>query len=210
MSRALRPTIASLVIATLLIPASAFAAVAADPIGSGWTKVPVTYKLDHPPGKTRHTVTNGEHHFWVIKGDPSTYPGRDGGPRSELHFHHYWTSGQAQLAADIKVGSGCNHQSIAQVFGAQGRATAFMMFVKDGGFWYYQDKEILSPVHDRYVRVNIIHDAGTRKVSLYLNGNHRGTWEDHGSARHYFKAGVYGAPSQRCDVHMKGIQIFKK
>lgn len=233
MSRALRPMVVSLVVATLFVPASALAAVTpgesspstvtrteatsatdpvvfADPIGSGWTKVPLKYKLDDPPGKDRHTFINGEHHCWVLKGDPSTYPGRDGGPRCELHFHHYWTKGQAQLAADIKVGSNCNRQSIAQVFGAKGRATAFMMFIRDGGFWYYQDEKIFSPVHDRYVRVNIIHNTSTHKVSLYLNGSHRGTWKDHGSARHYFKAGAYGEPPQRCDVWMKGIQIFKK
>src|SRR5262249_57219837 len=55
----------------------------ADPIGSGWTEIFPNYQLDEPPGLTRHTVTDGVHHMWVLDSDPSKYPGRDSGPHSE-------------------------------------------------------------------------------------------------------------------------------
>ena len=68
----------------------------ADPIGSGWTEIFPEHSLHQPPGRTRHTLSAGEHHFWLYATDPSTFPGQDSGPRSELRFHNDYTRGQAQ------------------------------------------------------------------------------------------------------------------
>jgi len=181
-------------------------------IGTGWTEITPDYKLDHPPGRTRHTLTNGEHHFWIYKTDPSTYPGRDSGPRSELRFYNDYRTGQAQFEADIKIVSGCRRASVAQIFGAQGRSTAFMAFVMDDSLNHYSGAAFYSPVYDRYIRLNLLHNTSTRQVTVYVNGQNRGSFADHGSANHYFKAGVYHQEgmSARCDVYMKNIRIFKK
>jgi hypothetical protein len=188
-------------------------AAAAPPIGTGWKEVSATdYKIDQPPGRSRHTLANGEHHFWVLKSDPSTYPGRDSGPRSELRFYNDYKTGQAQFAADIKVAKGCSKASIMQIFGAQGRSTAFMTFAMNDSLNHYSGQKIYGPIYDKYLRVNVIHNTGTRKVEFYVNGKRYGTFSDHGSANHYFKAGVYHQPgmSPRCDVYMKNITLFKK
>jgi hypothetical protein len=200
---------------TATVAASSAVAVsgtAAAVIGSGWTEIFPRYKIDQPPGHTRHTLTNGEHHFWILRTDPSTYPGRDSGPRSELHFFNDYRTGQAQFEADVKISSGCTRASVVQIFGAQGRSTAFMAWAIDNGLHHYDGPAFYSPVYDRYVRVNLIHNTSTRRVTVYINGQNRGSFADHGSANHYFKAGLYHQTgmSARCDAYMKNIRIFKK
>jgi hypothetical protein len=188
-------------------------AAAATPIGTGWKEVSATdYTIDQPPGRSRHTLTNGEHHFWLLKSDPSTYPGRDSGPRSELRLNNDYKSGQAQFAADIKVVKGCSKASIMQIFGAQGRSTAFMAWAGNDSFTYYSGQKIYGPIYDKYLRVNVVHDTKSRKVTFYVGGKSYGTFTDGGSANHYFKAGIYHQTgmSARCDVYMKNIALFKK
>jgi hypothetical protein len=186
----------------------------ADPIGTGWTEIHPTYKVDQPPGLARHTVSSsGEHHFWIHDTDPSTYPGHDSGPRSELRFHNDYTSGQAQFEADIKVTSGTYKPCVMQIFGASTQATAFMMMAMNNSFNYYTSSQVIyAPIYDTYLHVNVLHDTATRKVDVYVNRQLRGTFTDHGTATHYFKCGVYGRPgmSQLCDAYIKNIRIYRK
>lgn len=193
-------------------PAAATGAAATGPIGSGWTEIFPKTQLDQPPGKVRHTLTNGEHHFWVLSTDPSTYPGRDSGPRSELRFFNDYTTGQAQFEADIKVANGCSHASIMQIFGAPDRATAFMAWAMPDRLAYYNGATIYSPLYDRYLHLNVVHNGASGGISVYVNGVAHGTFKDHGRADHYFKVGVYHQKgmSSRCDVYVKNIHIYKK
>jgi hypothetical protein len=96
------------------------------PIGDGWIEIFPTYKMDQPPGQVRHTITDGELHLWLFNNDASTYPGRDSGPRSELHIRNNYSTGQAQYQADIKIDTNCSGVSVMQVFGGSRTATGFM------------------------------------------------------------------------------------
>ena len=198
--------------AVVLLAVPAPAAGGAQPIGSGWTEIFPNTQLDEPPGLTRHTVTGGVHHMWVLATDPSKYPGRDSGPRSELRFFNDYTSGQAQFQADIKVASGCSRASIMQVFGAPDRATAFMAWAMPNKLSYYDISTIYQPLYDQYLRLNVVHDTASGKVSVYVNGAAHGVFQDHGDANHYFKVGVYHQKgmSARCDVYVKNIHIYRK
>lgn len=182
------------------------------PIGSGWTEVFPQLSYDQPPGQTRHTLINGEHHFWLFNTDESTFPGRDAGPRSEMHIHNDYTSGQAQFQADIKIMRGCAHASIMQIFGAENRATAFMAWAMDDSLAYYGDQVITSPVYDQYLRLNVIHNTATTLIDVYVNGQKKATFADHGPANHYFKTGIYHQPNMtpRCDVYLKNLHVYKK
>lgn len=185
---------------------------APDPIGPGWTEIFPKSKLDQPPGKNRHELINGEHHMWVLNTDPSTYPGRDSGPRSEFRFYNDYKTGQAQFQADIKIKSGCSRASVMQIFGATTQSTAFMAWTIDNKLTHYSGGSFYSPVHDKYLTLNVVHDTGTGKVSVYVNRALRGTFQDHGRTNHYFKAGVYHQKgmSGRCDVYLKNIHMFQK
>ncbi|MEV0407064.1 polysaccharide lyase family 7 protein [Actinoallomurus sp. NPDC050550] len=148
----------------------------------------------------------------MISTDPSTYPGRDSGPRSEMRFFNDYTSGQAQFQADIKVAAGCSRASIMQIFGAPDRATSFMAWAMPNRLSYYGDSTIYSPLYDKYLRLKVIHDTASRNISVYVNGVAHGTFQDHGRANHYFKVGVYHQKgmSSRCDMYVKNIHIYKK
>lgn len=186
----------------------------AGPIGSGWTEIAADYKLDQPPGRTRHTLSpDGEHHFWIYDTDPSTYPGHDSGPRSELRFRNDYTSGAAQFEADIKVGAGSYRPCVMQVFGASTQATTFMALAMDDSLNYYDSSQVIySPVYDTYLRLNVIHDTVARAVHVFVNRQFRASFADHGPGTHYFKCGLYGRSgmSTRCDAYVKNIHLYSK
>jgi RNA polymerase sigma factor (sigma-70 family) len=182
------------------------------PIGTGWTESFPPYLVYQPPGPGRLTLAGNEFHFWLLDSDVSSFPGQDSGPRSEIHIRNEYRTGQAQFQADFKIDSGCANASVMQVFGATGRTSAFMAFVLQDSLSHYRDEAILSPVHDRWFRLNVLHDTATRRIEVYVDGQKRGSYPDHGAGLHHFRCGLYYQPrmSARCDAHIKNIRVFKK
>jgi hypothetical protein len=184
-------------------------------IGSGWTQYTPTLTYDVPPnGQLRHTFSGGIHHFWVLKSDPSTFPGRDSGPRSEAHVHNDYSSGSRQFQADIKVEAGSNFVSLVQIFGtaATGHATSFMMWTHDNGFSHYGDPIFFKGVIGVYNRVNIIHTMRTDTVDVYVNGSKLVSFNDGGQHSHYNKFGVYGRPQMGAfnGAFFRNVMFFMK
>lgn len=183
-------------------------------IGKGWTEYSPSLSFDEPPnGQLRHTFSNGIHHFWVLKTDPSTFPGHDSGPRSEAHVHNNYSSGSRQFQADIKVEAGTNFVSLVQIFGGTaGHATSFMMFTHDNGFSHYSSPIFFKGVIGVYNRVNIIHTMSTHTVDVYINGAKTASFGDGGQASHYNKFGVYGRPAMANfnGAFFKNVRFFKK
>jgi hypothetical protein len=184
----------------------------AKPIGEGWIEIFPTYKMDQPPGQNRHTITDGEFHLWLFNNDASTYPGRDSGPRSELHIRNNYSSGQAQYQADIKIDTNCSGVSVMQVFGGSSTATGFMAFVTGNNLTHYSSEVIVPNIRGRWFRLNVLHDTATRQVQVYVDGQRRAAFQDHGPATHYFKCGLYHQRNMtaRCDAWFKNFHIFKK
>ncbi|WP_322726066.1 polysaccharide lyase family 7 protein [Streptomyces spongiae] len=188
---------------------------AAAPIGSGWTEVSAAHNLHQPPDRTRHTVgSDGEHHFWLYDSDPSTFPGQDSGPRSELRFLDQYTSGSAQFEADVKVGAGAHNVCVMQVFGGSSWATAFMTLATHDSLTYYNytDQVIQAPIYDTYLRLNVVHDTAAAAVHVFVNRRFKASYADHGRATHYFKCGLYGRAgmSARSDAYIKNIHLYRK
>jgi len=187
----------------------------ASPIGSGWTEINPGYTVHQPPDRTRHTYDSatGEHHFWLYDTDPSTFPGQDSGPRSELRFRNDYTSGQAQFECDMMVRSSAFRLCLMQVFGAATQSTAFMALDMGNSLNYYDtDQVIHAPIYDNYLRLNVVHDTTTRKVHVFVNREFRATFQDHGAGTHYFKCGLYGREGMaaRSDNYIKNIHIYRK
>jgi hypothetical protein len=185
---------------------------APDPIGSGWTEISPAYKVDQPPGQNRYTLTGNEFHFWLFNNDASTYPGRDSGPRSELHIRNNYTTGQAQYQADIKIDANCSGVSTMQIFGGSQTATGFMAWVIGNDLHHYGAEVIVPNIKGRYFRLNVVHDTGSGRVDVYIDGQKRASYQDHGRGTHYFKCGIYHQRnmSARCDAYYKNIRVFKK
>jgi hypothetical protein len=171
-----------------------------------------TFKMDQPPGQVRYTLTDGEFHLWLMNDDLSTYPGRDSGPRSELRIHNNYTSGQAQYQADIKIDPNCSGASVMQIFGGSSSATSFMAFVENDNLTHYSNEVIVSNIRGRWFRLNVLHDTATRQVTVYIDGERRAAFQDHGPATHYFKCGLYHQRNMtpRCDAYFKNIRLFEK
>jgi len=183
------------------------------PIGSGWIEVFPKHTVDFPPnGETRYTEANGKFHMWLFNTDPSTFPGRDAGPRSEVNWHNAYTSGQAQFQGDFYIDHNCAHASVMQIFGATGHSTAAMFWAMPDSLRYYGQDLVYSPAWDHFFRLNVTHDTATAQIDVYVDGQKKATFTDHGPATHYFKSGIYHQPNMtpRCDVYMENIHIFKK
>ncbi|MFE5914937.1 carbohydrate-binding protein [Streptomyces wedmorensis] len=183
-------------------------------IGTGWSEVSGAYKVHQPPNVTRHTVDGtGLHRFWLYDTDPSTFPGQDSGPRSELRFVDEYTSGSAQFECDMKITSGAHNVCVQQVFGGATAATAFMaLAMNTNSITHYGSTPIHSPVYDQWIRLNVVHDAGAGKVYVYVNGQLKNTFNDRGDNTHYFKCGIYGRSgmSPYSEVFVKNIHLYRK
>jgi hypothetical protein len=183
------------------------------PIGSGWMEVFPMHTVDFPPnGQARYTENNGKFHMWLLNTDPSTFPGRDAGPRSEVNWHNAYTSGQAQFQGDFYIDHDCAHASVMQIFGATGRSTTAMFWAMPDSLRYYGQNLVYSPAWDHFFRLNVTHDTATGQIDVHVDGQKKATFTDHGAATHYFKSGIYQQPNMtpRCDVYMENIHIFKK
>jgi hypothetical protein len=197
---------------SMTIPPTPDGGVGPSPVGTGWTEIFPTYKVDQPPGQTRYTLTGDEFHFWLFNTDLSTYPGHDSGPRSELRWYNDYTTGQAQFQGDILINHNCAHASVMQIFGGSTGTTAFMAWAMPNSLNYYGGQTIVSPVYDMVFRLNVTHDTSTGVIDVYIDGQQKATFRDHGPATHYFKCGIYHQVNMtpRCDVNIRGIHIFKK
>jgi hypothetical protein len=183
------------------------------PIGAGWTEVAAPYLVDHPPNQTRYTEDNGKWHMWLFNDDVSTFPGRDAGPRSEVHWKYSYTAGQAQFQGDFYIADNCAHASVIQIFGAADVSTAAMFWAMPDSLAYYgRTPPVYSPAWNHFFRLNLTHDTATRQIDIYVDGQKKASFTDHGAASHYFKSGIYHQPNMtpRCDVYMQNIHIFKK
>lgn len=188
----------------------------AGPVGSGWTEVSGAHTVHQPTGMTRHTYdsTTDEYHFWLLDTDPVLWPGSSSGPRSELRFLDEYSTGSAQFACEMKISSGAHRVCVQQIFGGATSATAFMALAMNTNSINYYDTgtRIQSPVYDRWIRLNVVHDADAGKVHVYVDGRWKKTFDDRGGDRHYFKCGIYGRTgmSQRTDVRVRNIHLYRK
>ena len=123
-----------------------------------------------------------------------------------------YSSGVWQFEGNGYVPSGTTGVCIMQIFGAEGRATTFMLRVYDGALRYYQRQIIEDNIYDRWVRVNVIHDVGAKQVQVYIDGEHKLTVSDAGGDSHFFKFGVYeqNDSSDYMESRWKGIGVLRK
>ena len=58
--------------------------------------------------------------------------------------------------------------------------------------------------------MKVIHNAGSRDISIYINSQLKHTMKDTGSNTHYFKCGVYAQKesSHEMQSYFKNIKVF--
>jgi hypothetical protein len=80
-----------------------------------------------------------------------------------------------------------------------------------GGSLKHYDRELVkSDAYEKWLHLNVIHDADTGDVKAYIDGQLVGSFKDNGPASHYFKCGVYGPTSARAETRFRNIKNWVK
>jgi hypothetical protein len=186
------------------------------PLTAGWREVPYEFALHTPydlPESARHSfdAATNTHTFWVLKTDkPHDPPPNMTAPRSELRMKNDYTTGLHQFEADFYVVAGTDGPCVMQVFGGSAHATAFMLKAYGGSLKHYDREVVLTDAYEKWLHLNVIHNADTGEVKAYIDNKLVGTFKDNGPATHYFKCGVYGPNSARVESRFRNIKQWVK
>lgn len=181
----------------------------------GWTQTAYTYQIQSPydiPESDRYSYANGEHRFWIFPTDKAHTPESDTGPRSEFRMKNDYLLGRHQFEGDVYVVAGSAGTDVMQVFGGVTNATSFMMKIhsaNNGTLRRYDNEILLTNAYNRWIHVNVQHDADNGKVYVYLDGNRVGIFDDRGKKTHYFKCGTYNITGARSESRWKNIRYWK-
>src|SRR5688572_17281435 len=182
---------------------------------SGWTQTSYTYGIQTPwnqPQSNRYSYSGGEHRFWIYPNDACQYEGCSTGPRSELRMNNNYTSGRHQFEGDVYIVSGSAGSDIMQVFGGSTHATAIMLKIHSasgGTIKRYDNETLMTSAYNKWIHVNVQHDADNGRIYVYLNSSLKGTYADRGNATHYFKCGVYNISGSRSEPRWKNVKYWK-
>lgn len=189
-------------------------ALAGDPT-NGWTQTSYTYNIQTPwdlSQSSRYSYSGGEHRFWIYPGDACQFEGCSTGPRSELRMNNNYTSGKHQFEGDVYIVSGSAGTDIMQVFGGATNATAIMLKIHSAGsgtIKRYDNETLMTSAYNKWIHVNVQHDADNGRIYVYLNGALKGTYADRGNATHYFKCGVYNISGSKSETRWKNVKYWK-
>jgi hypothetical protein len=186
------------------------------PLTAGWREMPFEFAIHTPydlPESARHSfdAATNTHTFWVLKTDkPHDPPPNMTAPRSELRMKNDYTTGLHQFEADFYVVAGTDGPCVMQVFGGSAHATAFMLKAYGGSLKHYDREVVLTDAYEKWLHLNVIHNADTGEVKAYIDNKLVGTFKDNGPAAHYFKCGVYGPNSARVESRFRNIKQWVK
>jgi hypothetical protein len=180
----------------------------------GFVEVPYFHYIQSPynlPLSDRYAVTDGTNHFWVNSTDQPFQQGNTTSPRTEMRIFNDYTNGVWQFEGDLYVPAGTTGAAVMQVFGGTSAATASQLRVYNGSLYRYTTP-ILASIYDRWIHVNVIHDADAHTVSIYLNGGFVRSDPDRGPATYYFKCGVYAQdnPSILMQSKWATIKVWRR
>jgi len=182
---------------------------------SGWTQTSYTYSIQTPwnlSQSSRYSVSGGEHHFWILRGDACQFEGCTTGPRSELRMNNDYLTGRHQFEGDVYIVSGSTGTDFMQVFGGVTNATSLLLKVTSasgGTIKRYDNETLMTSAYNKWIHVNVQHDADNGKIYVYLNNVLKGTFADRGKANHYFKCGVYNISGSRSETRWKNVKYWK-
>ncbi|NQX42521.1 Alginate lyase [Pedobacter steynii] len=182
---------------------------------TGWTLTPYTYTIQTPhdlPQSDRYTYSGGQHTFWIYPDDSPHTPTSNTGPRSEFRMKNDYLLGKHQFEGDVYIVPGSTGTDVMQVFGGVSNSTSFMMKVfsaNNGTLKRYGSQTLMTNVYNRWIHVNVQHDADNGKIYVYLDNAHVGTFDDRGQATHYFKCGTYNIEGNRSETRWKNIKYWK-
>jgi hypothetical protein len=215
----------------LILASITFVANAVGQIGEGWTTV-VSERGTQIETHGKYTMysytktvvaeaggsyerTNGVEIFRLFNHDASN--------RVEIKDDNKWKTGQRQFEGELRVIAPTDNESCMQVFGREkvndgGGPICMVRHVARAGCTLYlscneSSTDLVTGIEGKWVRVNVIHDPGARTVTVYINGENKGTFataaNDPGGE--YFKYGCYGTlKTESAQVEWRKVRMFKK
>ncbi|XP_062099699.1 citrate-binding protein-like, partial [Humulus lupulus] len=165
------------------------------------------------PTANRYSKSNGVERFWVFSNDKPFKEGSPTKPRTEMRISgNDYTSGIWQFEGNFYVPSGTNGACIMQVFGAANQATTLQLRVYDGNLRAYKSELVASNIFDTWFKLNVIHDVGNSRVTVFINDAQKVVLGGKGASTFYFKYGVYSqdGSSNRMESRWSGIKVYKK
>ncbi len=120
--------------------------------------------------------------------------------------------GKHQFEGDVYIVAGTAGTDIMQVFGGVQHSTSIMLKVhaaNNGTIKRYDNEILLTNAYERWIHVNVQHDADNGKIYVYLDNQLKGVFDDRGQKTHYFKCGVYNITGTRSESRWKNIKYWK-
>lgn len=143
--------------------------------GTGWVEHTYDYYIQKPWNlnlEERYTYDkeNDEHTFKIIKGDEPFKQGDHTSPRCELRMRNDYTEGNHQFEADYYVVEGTHRTAVMQIFGYP-VAINIKAYEENGGTLKWHDShDIVSPVYNKWVHLNVVHMFTERQIYVYVDG----------------------------------------
>jgi hypothetical protein len=192
--------------------------------GTGWTPLPLQFKVQWPTNAARddrYSVHDGVYHFRIFNTDGAFEVGNRTRPRTEQRFLPDYTKGEMQYQSMEKAPADENGYCIFQIHTGNAQsheygATAFMLFwfSKDGGSVHdYSGRELAANLGGKWFQLNVDQDVDNRTIKVWINKQLVWTQKTKDARDFYFKDGVYGQkenPSQQMEVDITDIRIWAR
>ena len=182
----------------------------------GWTQRSWTYSMHKPwdqPLENRFSYSNGVWTCWLYPDDPPFQPPpKEGGPRTELRWHNDYTSGQRMWDSDIWVVSP-TRSTVMQLFGGTETQTGYQIrSYEDGTLRRYTSNVLVTNAFGRWINAKVAHNVSTHTVRSYINNVLIRTDPDRGEptnvGAYYFKNGLYGCSTGRCEDRFRNTNFW--
>ena len=87
-----------------------------------------------------------------------------------------------------------------------------MLHVYGGALRYYDRQLVEDRVHDRWFKLNVVHDVDAAELAVFVDGKRRLRVAGRGGCVHTFKFGVYTQtrPSHRMESRWRDVKVFTK
>jgi hypothetical protein len=183
---------------------------------SDWTEQPLKFTIQWPydlKQGDRYTFKDGVYDFVVHKTDQPFQKDSSTLPRTEMRIDNNYKTGSHRFEADVYVPAGTSGVSIMQIFGgSNGHASSLQLRVDDGNLMRYHSDTVKSNICDHWFHLNVLHDADTHQIAIYIDGVLVLSTKDLGGSSHYFKCGVYTQEeaSEKMEAQFKNIKIYSK
>ncbi|PNH02810.1 Citrate-binding protein, partial [Tetrabaena socialis] len=117
-------------------------------------------------------------------------------PRTEMRILNDYYTGLHSIKFDLFVVSGTDGVSVMQIFGGDrsynlnpqsSAATSLQLRVYNGQLMYYNNETLAYSILDRWLPVNVTHNANSGDIQIWVDGQLALETKDRGTDKHYFK-----------------------